>query len=96
MKQVSQTKLDKLRGKLEENKKKRDTLNESIKKIQQQITEEETKEFRSVVEEMELTLEEAVQLLREGKKLTVNKSTGSPVEQANSNQEGKERNYGNI
>lgn len=93
---MSQTKLDKLRGKLEENKKKRDTLNESIKKIQQQITEEETKEFRSVVEEMELTLEEAVQLLREGKKLTVNKFTASPVEQANSNQESKERNYGNI
>ena len=96
MKAVGQTKLGKLRAKLAENKKKRDLLNESIKKIQQQITEEETKEFRSVIEEMELTIEEAVQLLREGKKPSVNKFTGSPVEQPDSNQEGKEHNYGNI
>ncbi|EOD7438239.1 hypothetical protein ACJQ40_002744 [Enterococcus faecium] len=93
---MSQTKLEKLRTKLADSKKKRDALNESIKKIQQQITEEETKEFRSVVVEMDLTVEEAVQLLREGKKYTPINHTDLSNNRIEPNQNTKENNYGNI
>lgn len=93
---MSQTKLDKLRLKLADSKKKRDSLNESIKKIQQQIDEEETKEFRSVIDEMDLTLEEAVQLLRNGKKYFQENQTNLPINRTESTQHIKENNYGNI
>ncbi|EGP4894567.1 hypothetical protein FI615_002071 [Enterococcus faecium] len=93
---MSQTKLEKLRIKLADNKKKRDALNESIKKIQQQIIEEETKEFRSVVDEMDLTVEEAVQLLRERKKYSLDTPTPLPNNRIVSNQNMKENIYGNI
>lgn len=93
---MSQTKLEKLRTKLADSKKKRDALNESIKKIQQQITEEETKEFRSVVVEMDLTVEEAIQLLRERKKYTPNNYTDLSNNRIEPNQNTKENNNGNI
>lgn len=92
---MSQTKLEKLRTKLADSKKKRDALNEAIKKIQQQITEEETKEFRSVIDEMDLTVEEAVQVLRERKKYIPGIHTDLSNNRE-SNQNTKENNYGKI
>lgn len=57
-------KINKLRSKLEEATKRRTKLNETINKIQKQIKEEEEKEFRSVLEEMNLSFTDAVTLLK--------------------------------
>lgn len=65
---MSQSKIEKLREKLNNTMKKRDVLNGTIKKLQEQISEEEVKVFRSTMEEMDLTLEEAVKRLKESEK----------------------------
>ncbi|MBO1137175.1 hypothetical protein [Enterococcus faecalis] len=59
------SKLEKLRTRLDEMLKKREQLNETIEKLQAQISEEENKEFRSVLDKTNLSFEEAVQLLQE-------------------------------
>ncbi len=65
---MSQSKIEKLREKLSDTMKKREALNGTIKKLQAQISEEEVKVFRSTMEEMDLTLEEAVKRLKESEK----------------------------
>ncbi|ANU71981.1 hypothetical protein D3Z35_15405 [Enterococcus faecalis] len=65
---MSQSKIEKLREKLNNTMKKREVLNGTIKKLQEQISEEEVKVFRSTMEEMDLTLEEAVKRLKESEK----------------------------
>ncbi len=54
---MPQSKLDKLRSKLEESQNKKEKLNVVIKKLQVQIAEEESRGFRSVIEELELSYE---------------------------------------
>lgn len=63
--QVSQSKLEKLRSKMEDSIKKRDQLDKSIKKLQTQIAEEESKGFRSVIEEVGISYEDAIKLLKD-------------------------------
>ena len=53
---MPQSKLDKLRSKLEESQNKKEKLNVVIKKLQVQIAEEESRGFRSVIEELELLM----------------------------------------
>lgn len=62
----NQSNLERFKARLDEAVVKRDKLNDDIKKLQQQITEEESKEFRSVINEMKLSFEEALVLLRKG------------------------------
>ena len=62
----NQSNLERFKVRLDEAVEKRDKLNDDIKKLQQQITEEESKEFRSVINEMKLSFEEALVLLRKG------------------------------
>lgn len=62
---MSQSKLEKLRSKMEDSIKKRDQLDKSIKKLQIQIAEEESKGFRSVIEEVGISYEEAIKLLKD-------------------------------
>lgn len=93
---MSQSKIEKLRDKLADTMKKREALNGTIKKLQAQISEEEVKVFRSTMEEMDLTLEEAVKRLKEGEKQGV--PPFSSV-QSTSNQENnliKENEHGAI
>ena len=61
---MPQSKLDKLRSKLEESQNKKEKLNVVIKKLQVQIAEEESRGFRSVIEELELSYEDAILLLK--------------------------------
>lgn len=68
---MSQSKIEKLREKLNDTMKKREVLNGTIKKLQAQISEEEVKVFRSTMEEMDLTLEEAVKRLKESEKQVI-------------------------
>ncbi|ARV05014.1 hypothetical protein [Enterococcus faecalis] len=68
---MSQSKIEKLREKLNDTMKKREILNGTIKKLQAQISEEEVKVFRSTMEEMDLTLEEAVKRLKESEKQVI-------------------------
>ncbi|MBO0441544.1 hypothetical protein [Candidatus Enterococcus ikei] len=65
-KKKNQSNLERFKVRLDEAIVKRDKLNDDIKKLRQQITEEESKEFRSVIEEMKLSFEEALVLLRKG------------------------------
>lgn len=62
----NQSNLERFKVRLDEAIVKRNKLNEDIKKLQQQITEEENKEFRSVINETKLSFEEALVLLRKG------------------------------
>lgn len=62
----NQSNLERFKVRLDEAIVKRNKLNEDIKKLQQQITEEENKEFRSVINETKLSFEEALVLLRRG------------------------------
>ncbi len=70
-KKKNQSNLERFKARLDEAVEKRDKLNDDIKKLQQQITEEESKEFRSVINEMKLSFEEALVLLRKGTKDSV-------------------------
>jgi anion-transporting ArsA/GET3 family ATPase len=65
-KKKNQSNLERFKVRLNEAVEKRDKLNDDIKKLQQQITEEENKEFRSVINETKLSFEEALVLLRKG------------------------------
>lgn len=65
-KKKNQSNLERFKVRLDEAVEKRDKLNDDIKKLQQQITEEENKEFRSVINETKLSFEEALVLLRKG------------------------------
>jgi len=70
-KKKNQSNLERFKVRLDEAVEKRDKLNDDIKKLQQQITEEENKEFRSVINETKLSFEEALVLLRKGTKDSV-------------------------
>lgn len=82
---MSQSKIEKLREKLNDTMKKREVLNGTIKKLQAQISEEEVKVFRSTMEEMDLTLEEAVKRLKESEKQVISpfSSVQSTINQEN-------------
>lgn len=85
-------KIKKLQSKLDETKEKRAKLNEAISKLQKQIKEEEEKEFRSVLEEMSLTFEEAVTLLKnKGKHSKFSSVSNDTLERQDSKQ--KEGNH---
>lgn len=89
-------KIEKLRLKLEDSQQKRDKLTTAIGKLQKQIAEEEGKEFRSVMEEMNLSFEEAVHLLKKGNTEAAFQKADSEGEATESNQIEKENNYGSI
>lgn len=72
---MNQSKLEKLRIKLTETKRKRNALDKTIKKLQEQITIEESKEFQDLIEEMEISFEEAIHLLKLSTKKKLNESS---------------------
>lgn len=61
---MSKSKAEKLRDKIKETKERRDKLTESIRKLQSQLIEEENKEFQMVLNEIDLSFEEAVRFLK--------------------------------
>lgn len=68
---MSQSKLEKLRLKLTDAKKKQKQLDKTIKNLNSQILEEETKGFQSTLKEMSLSYEDAMELLRGGNRPSV-------------------------
>lgn len=69
MSQSKLSKLDKLKNRLEDSKMKRADLNETIKQLESQILEEESKEFKSVLETIDLSFEDAIKFLKTQKNL---------------------------
>lgn len=64
---MANSKLEKLRKKLQDTLEKREKLTESIKEIEMQIKEEESLAFRSTIEKLDLTYEEAIEFLKNHK-----------------------------
>lgn len=62
---MTQSKLEKLKSKLADAEKKRVQLDKTIKRLQSQISEEETKSFRMTLTELDLSVEEAISFLKE-------------------------------
>ncbi|BAO08511.1 hypothetical protein HMPREF9498_01419 (plasmid) [Enterococcus mundtii QU 25] len=62
---MTQNKLEKLKSKLADAEKKRVQLDKTIKRLQSQISEEETKSFRMTLTELDLSVEEAISFLKE-------------------------------
>ncbi|MCR1946006.1 hypothetical protein [Enterococcus gallinarum] len=93
---MPQSKLDKLRSKLEESQNKKEQLNVVIKKLQVQIAEEESRGFRSVIEELELSYEDAILLLKNHPPQVPEKENEVLVIQEEENIEGEENSYESI
>ncbi len=93
---MPQSKLDKLRSKLEESQNKKEKLNVVIKKLQVQIAEEESRGFRSVIEELELSYEDAILLLKNYPPQVPEKENEVLVIQEEENIEGEENSYESI
>ncbi|WP_445448467.1 hypothetical protein [Enterococcus faecalis] len=64
MKAATQNKLSRLRKKLAETKEKRDSLAKLMTDLQEQIAEEEIKEFRDVMAALDLSFDEALERIQ--------------------------------
>lgn len=64
MKAATQNKLTRLRKKLAETKEKRDSLAKLMTDLQEQISEEEIKEFRDVMAALDLSFDEALERIQ--------------------------------
>ncbi|MGH1841492.1 hypothetical protein ABE867_12145 [Enterococcus gallinarum] len=93
---MPQSKLDKLRSKLEESQKKKEQLNVVIKKLQVQIAEEESRGFRSVIEELELSYEDAILLLKNRTQQVLVKKNEDLIHQDEEISSGEENSYESI
>lgn len=89
------SKLEKLRMKLEETEAKRTELTETIKQIEHQISEEESKEFKSALTTINLSFEEAIDFLK-AQTNTVTKNEGSTASEQTHSEEGKVGDHGSI
>lgn len=89
------SKLEKLRMKLDESETKRAELTETIKQIERQISEEESKEFKSALTTINLSFEDAIAFLK-AQTNPVTTSEESMVSEQTHSEEGKVGDHGSI